>query len=173
MRVCKQRGCDRPGGRVSGLCKKHYNAQYNKAKYKAKEPCRALGCSNPMSPSTGLCHPCKREYEKERRRSTPSIYLALTHHNMVTRVKGRGDKRSRYLYKGLPIVSKDEFIEWALSDPAFKRQYAAWAAAGYERRLAPSIERIDSDKGYIHPNMEWISTSENCRRGALSIHKMR
>lgn len=73
--------------------------------------------------------------------------------------------------KGPPVCSKsllpkDEFYEWALAQQDFHTIYDAWVRYGYPRCLAPSVDRIDPDRGYEIGNMEWVTMSENSRRSA-------
>ncbi len=90
--------------------------------------------------------------------------LMRTYRNMLSRVRGV-QWRKAHLYSGKDILPKDEFYEWSLSDPAFHRLFDDWVASDFDRKLAPSIDRIDSQRGYVVDNMEWVTFSENCRRG--------
>lgn len=38
----------------------------------------------------------------------------------------------------------------------------------YDRKLAPTVDRVNSTLGYEVWNMEWVTHSENSRRGAVS-----
>ena len=104
-----------------------------------------------------------RKYEK-----TKKGFLMRCYRNMKSRVTGV-QKIKWHLYKGKPLLPKDEFYEWSLADPEFNRLFSEWEASGYERRLAPSTDRIDSSAGYFLGNMEWVTHSENSRRGALNL----
>lgn len=105
---------------------------------------------------------CTKKYEK-----TFKGRLMRTYRNMLSRVKGI-QKHKGHLYEGLPICDRDSFYDWAVAHPQYKKLYEAWVASGYDRGLAPSIDRIDSDKGYIEGNMQWLTHSENSRKGAYS-----
>lgn len=88
--------------------------------------------------------------------------------NMQSRVDGVQAEK-HHLYAGKPIsFSREGFYEWALSSDDFYRLFDAWEASGYDRKLTPSVDRIDSDLGYEFDNMEWVTHSENSRRGAVS-----
>jgi hypothetical protein len=88
---------------------------------------------------------------------------------MRQRVEGR-HVRNPVLWAGLPILPQDEFLRWALTHPEFTALHAAWAASDYKIKLAPSVDRIRSWEGYTLDNMQWLTHSENSRRGALSKH---
>lgn len=103
-------------------------------------------------------------YEK-----TPKGFLMRTYRNMQSRVTGVQRKKA-HLYLGLPILSRQDFYAWARSSHEFWRLYQQWVKSGYDRRLSPSINRINTDEGYIVSNMEWLTHSVNSSLGGSS-HK--
>ena len=107
---------------------------------------------------------CTNKYER-----TPKGFLMRKYRNMLSRVSGI-QKKKAHLYEGLSILSREDFYEWATSSPEFNELFEAWSAAGHERGLCPTVDRIDSSRGYELDNMEWITHSENSRRGAISRH---
>lgn len=106
-------------------------------------------------------------YEK-----TPKGFLMRAHRNMRSRVKGI-QKKCIHLYLGLPVLPLDEFYDWALDNYEFWRLYKHWVASGYNRKLTPSVNRIDSTKGYLIENMEWVTHSVNSSLGATSPRRMK
>lgn len=86
---------------------------------------------------------------------------------MLSRVKGILKKKA-HLYKGLPILEKEEFYNWSRQNKDFNKIYKSYVNSGFELRKAPSIDRIDADQGYLLENMRWITFSENCIRGSKS-----
>ena len=104
---------------------------------------------------------CKR-YEKSKQG-----FLMRLYRNMQSRVTGV-QKVKLHLYEGKELLMREQFYAWAWSSPKFHTLFAEWEAAGYPRRLAPSVDRIDSDYGYTLENMEWVPFHENCRRGTYS-----
>ncbi len=89
----------------------------------------------------------------------------MCYHNMRGRVFGI-QKEKAHLYKGLELMGRREFYVWALTSPTYKRLFAAWVKAGYSRALTPSVNRVDSKKGYVAGNIEWVTHSENSSMGA-------
>lgn len=89
-------------------------------------------------------------------------YLMRTYRNMKSRVKGV-QKKKAHLYIGLSLLEKADFYEWSLSLPAYHELYKNWVESGYSRKLSPSIDRIDSKKGYEKGNMRWITHSQNSK----------
>lgn len=102
------------------------------------------------------------KYERTKKGKIMRIYR-----NMLSRVTGV-QKQKFHLYQGKEILPKNEFYDWAISSNDFHSLFDAWVESGYERRLAPSVDRIDSSRGYEVGNMEWVTHSENSRRGAIS-----
>lgn len=86
---------------------------------------------------------------------------------MKKRVEGR-DKKNAYIYGGLKICSKEDFIEWSLKHPEYLSLFETWKNSGYIRKLKPSVDRIDAVYGYELWNMQWLTLSENSKKGAIS-----
>lgn len=127
---------------------------------------------------TGKCSDClnkdHREYLKrthnatcKKYEKTPKGFLMRTYRNMESRVTGI-QKLKAHLYQNLELLDRESFYQWALSSEDFYNLYNAYCASGYQMKLAPSIDRIDSSKGYTFDNIRWITHSENSRLGALS-----
>lgn len=106
-----------------------------------------------------------RNYEK-----TKNGFLMRLYRNMKSRTSGV-QKQKFHLYKGCSLLPRNEFYNWAKSSEVFHELFHLWEISEYERRLTPSVDRIDSSKGYSIDNMEWVTHSENSRRGAVSKHR--
>lgn len=105
-----------------------------------------------------------KKYEK-----TKNGFLMRLYRNMLSRVSGI--QRAKYhLYAGCSLLPKDEFYSWAKSSEDFLRLFREWEWSGYDRKLTPSVDRIDSTYGYQLDNMEWVTHSENSRRGTMNRH---
>lgn len=105
---------------------------------------------------------CTKKYEK-----TKKGFLMRLYRNMQSRVTGI-QKKKHHLYKGKDLLPRDHFYEWALSSSRFHELFSVWEESGYDRKLTPSVDRIDSRRGYSIINMEWVTHSENSRRGSVS-----
>ena len=81
---------------------------------------------------------------------------------MKNRVVGKST-RSPELYIGKPVVSREAFYCWARPSAVLLNLYKNWEESGFDTRLAPSINRIFSSKGYTFDNMEWVTASENSK----------
>jgi hypothetical protein len=79
---------------------------------------------------------------------------------MKDRVVGYGHNRGNWV--GKPILPKEIFVEWGTNHPTYLKLYKRWVMSGFDRKLAPSVNRIDSNKGYTLDNIEWMTNSQNC-----------
>lgn len=104
------------------------------------------------------------KYEK-----TPNGFLMRAYRNMQSRVTGV-QKAKAHLYKGLPILPRQDFYKWARSNRDFWRLYRAWKLADFDRRLTPSANRIDSSQGYLLGNIEWVTHSVNSALATKARH---
>lgn len=106
-----------------------------------------------------------KAYEK-----TPKGFLMRLYRNMKSRIEGVQTQKF-HLYEGKQIhFSKEEFYQYANKCDVFWKLYSEYEASGYNRKLAPSVDRLDSSKGYSFDNVEWVTHSENSRRGANNRH---
>ncbi len=108
-----------------------------------------------------------KKYEK-----TENGFLMRLYRNMKSRITGV-QKEKFHLYEGKPLLSKEAFYAWAKNDMRFRNLFEFYTQSGYDRKLAPSVDRVDSSKGYVLENMEWVTHSENSRRGSISKNGMR
>jgi hypothetical protein len=80
-------------------------------------------------------------------------------------------KNKAHLYYGKELLSKEKFYDWALRSNEFITLFESYSASGFKIKYAPSIDRIDSSKGYVIGNIRWITHSENSRLGTISRFK--
>ena len=103
---------------------------------------------------------CTKKYEK-----TPNGFLVRLYRNMKSRITGV-QKDKFHLYEGKYLLGKEEFYKWAKDNPNFLLLLKEYENSNYDRKLAPSVDRVNSKLGYFIDNMEWVTHSENSRRGA-------
>lgn len=85
--------------------------------------------------------------------------------HMKARHEGRASHYSHCEGKGL--LSHEEFILWCKNFDnlnVFLAIYFDWASNGFNRWDSPSIDRIDSTKGYTADNIQWLSFANNCEK---------
>jgi hypothetical protein len=70
------------------------------------------------------------------------------------------------MYKSLgkEYCTKSEFMGKFLTDEVFLKQYKKWQKSEYQRKSAPSIDRINEDIGYTIDNLQFLSNIENARK---------
>lgn len=102
------------------------------------------------------------KYEK-----TFSGFLMRKYRNMVSRVSGV-QRQKAHLYLGKSVLDKEDFYEWAKNSPELGAMWQDWVESDYERKLCPTVDRIDPSMGYFVSNMRWLTHSENSRQGSLS-----
>lgn len=108
----------------------------------------------------------RKEYFREyrlRNKANKRTFLLRQHSIMRRRVAGKVP-HSAWIYEGLPICSKEEFLEWGLTCPELDDMLETWKDSGYEQRLRPTIDRINGRNGYVLTNMEWATYSDNVIR---------
>lgn len=101
-------------------------------------------------------------YEK-----TVNGFLMRLYRNMKSRVTGV-QKTKYHLYHDLYLLPKEEFYKWAKENKKFQELWISWKLENHKRLITPSVDRVDSSKGYTLDNMEWVTFQENSRRGAVS-----
>jgi hypothetical protein len=106
-----------------------------------------------------------KKYER-----TKNGKLMRTYRNMQSRVTGIL-KKKRHLYEGLPILPRAEFYRWANASNEFHRLFDGWVDSGYRCGESPSVDRIDSSKGYTLGNMRWLTHRENSRNTRRSLSR--
>lgn len=130
-------------------------ANYSKAEYLRKQRERRARDGNRAT----------HKYER-----TKKGKLMRTYRNMESRVTGILKKKA-HLYEGLPILSREDFYRWAMASYEFHRLYDGWVASGYQCAESPSVDRVDSTKGYTLGNMRWLTHRENSRLGTVSRNR--
>ena len=105
-----------------------------------------------------------KKYEK-----TANGFLMRMYHNMQSRVTGIQYKKE-HLYKDKELLSRHDFYSWAKESPVFLKMFQVYCDSGYNQKLAPTVDRRESSRGYSLDNMRWLTHSENSRLGALSKH---
>lgn len=130
---------------------------------------------------TNCCKKCKLELQKISRELNENSYtkkyektkrgfLTRTYRNMRTRISGIQHKKY-HLYCGKELLDKNIFYNWSLNNIDFNQLFNQWESKNYPNKLSPSIDRIDPKEGYKIENMQWITHSENSKKGALSRFK--
>lgn len=103
-----------------------------------------------------------RGYYKNRIRNDINYMFIHRYSGMLARSDGRC--KQNYSVIGKTICSKDDFLKWCYSDKIYLKfitLYFEWRKNNYCRKLCPSIDRIDNNKGYIVENLQWLTQQKN------------
>lgn len=106
-----------------------------------------------------------KKYEK-----TKNGFLMRMYRNMKSRVSGIQSAKY-HLYVNKELLSKEDFYSWAKTNKEFDSLFEVYEQNNYQMKLAPSIDRIDSSKGYVIGNIQFITHSQNSRKGSISRHE--
>lgn len=109
-----------------------------------------------------------REYDKMRHRLDINRILLFKYYGIRARSELEYYHSHKNTVTGMPYLSKKQFMQWAEENmDKFMELYAVWAASGYSKKLAPSIDRINSKLGYTKDNLQWLTHSENSSKNRL------
>src|SRR5271157_1478739 len=117
--------------------------------------CKYKGCKKESVQRNLYCH-------SHRNRVTIDKFLGQAYSHMRARVNGTSGTKTPHLYVGKAIMPRDIFLIWAKNNPEFLVLYKRWTMSNFDRKLTPSVNRINSNKGYTLDNVEWITNSLNC-----------
>lgn len=103
------------------------------------------------------------EYDKKRQKENIKRMWSHRYLGIKQRTLGKGSHLTSAYKKDL--MTKKEFFEWCQSTKkTFEKLKKQWQKSGYQRKFAPSIDRIDNTKGYIAGNLQWLTLSENIKK---------
>jgi len=108
----------------------------------------------PGPPSIMKWDKSKKNFEK-----TPKGYLMRMYNNMRRHNKGS-------------LPDRQAFYDWALNDATFNHLFQNWKLNGCDRRLAPSINRLNKARGYEMDNIQFTTwANHNSRKRDQSVDK--
>jgi len=106
----------------------------------------------------------KLEYDRYRHRHSIVRLFNHKYSTLKSRCTVQHLKRSTY---GKSFLSKSEWLEWCYKEENYKKFiaiYNEWVQSNFERKLSPSIDRIDNKKGYTVDNIQWLTQSNNSKK---------
>jgi len=99
----------------------------------------------------GLCPACWMS----EKRSTKEGFISKIYQSMRKRHKEKGWKE---------IISRNEFIDFAENSLEFDSLWEVWIRSNKVKKLVPSIDRIDNDRGYTRDNIQFLTLSDNDKK---------
>jgi hypothetical protein len=130
-------------------------------KTKSIPTCEFKDCENPRRWTGSIRGGWDRFCYIHSRKATINRFLSCVYSSMNQRVKGKNTSRPD-LYMGLPILPRDIFYTWSKNHPDFLALYKRWFSNNFDRKLTPTVNRMNSSKGYVLGNIEWVTNSQNC-----------
>lgn len=94
----------------------------------------------------------KVDYDRNRRRTLIGK-IGEIYNTQNTKSKIRGHLPPQY--------SKEEFLKYCINSEKFVELWVGWVYGGYDRLLAPSIDRIKNEYGYSFENIQVMTLEEN------------
>ena len=103
-----------------------------------------------------------KEFKKE--------YLRLyrkTKIGLITQIYNHQKQKSVLRNHEQPKYTRLELIEWCTSQDIFDKLYKEWENSNYNKKLIPSIDRLDDYKGYSFNNIQIITWEENDKKAHI------
>lgn len=91
-----------------------------------------------------------------RRKLNKEFQIRDIYHNQL-----RTSKKRRH---PAPAYSVDDLKQWCLAQPLYHSLHAAWVASGFQRSLAPSVDRKDDYQPYSLNNIQLMEAGENLQK---------
>lgn len=85
---------------------------------------------------------------------------------MYSSIKSRCANESKYKNRNIQCMfEKTEFVDFIKDREDYKVVFEKWKESGYEYRLIPTVDRIDSKGHYELNNIQILSQSDNSFKG--------
>lgn len=102
-----------------------------------------------------VCRLCEAESQK----NSLQVFLKRTHHGMRRRVEGKTLYHKGAL--GKELCGLEEFLAKYAHSRLVIKLWETWRDSGYALFLTPSIDRVDSTKGYSLENIQWLAWQDH------------
>ena len=90
-----------------------------------------------------------------------ALAVRRTKKGLVKRIYHGQKKNSIHRGHPMPTYTIDELRLWFKCNPVSDQLFLEWRASGYEKMLAPSVDRIDDYKGYSLDNIQLLTWQDN------------
>jgi hypothetical protein len=102
------------------------------------------------------CKKCAREYAAAYRKTKIGV---------VTEIYSDQRKNSKRRGHKLPEYTKQELVDWILSQEVFDKLYNDWVNSGYNKMSKPSCDRKEDSKRYSFGNIQLMTWADNKAKG--------
>jgi len=96
---------------------------------------------------------------------TPQKRYGVKPVNVLKRIYLEQSRKDRRENIDPPNYTQEQLIQRFINDPKYIVLYNNWVDSGFQKSLKPSIDRIDSSKGYSINNIQIMTWSENRKKG--------
>lgn len=155
---CSEKNCIRPAY-CKELCAICYERNRRQTNPHTRELHRLKSARSRLKPG----HKDSHRKRAKKRRLTKRGYLESKYSAMLSRVQGNTNHPSRHVWMGLEICSRKDFYMWCRTQWSFHKLWIQYSRTR-NIKIAPSIDRIDGQRGYVPENMQWITHSENSKK---------
>jgi len=102
----------------------------------------------------------KRKYQLK-------YFIRYAYNNILLRTKYSSKRPKEHKYLGMSVCDRSDFYTFAYKSKILKNLYRDWIKSGHVHKLIPTVDRIDNNKGYGLDNIQFLTLSENARKGAF------
>lgn len=116
-------------------------------------------------------------YNKNYIKNNPHRIKRLKRHHSRTKLGLSYNMYKTQLSKSIdrghdkPEYDLNNFRLWLFNQPNFNKLYNNWVKSKYDTKLRPSVDRIDSTKGYYFSNIQLMTWEGNNMKGVLEKSK--
>lgn len=108
------------------------------------------------------CKKCVLKIKLQNSRTIKGL-IEKIYSSQKTNSKKRGHTPPEYTLK--------ELKEWFDNEKEFKKMYDNWVSSGYILNLVPTVDRLDTEKGYNLKNIQLLTFQDNSERHFESLRK--
>jgi hypothetical protein len=84
-----------------------------------------------------------------------------TKDGLITRIYSNQKRNCKHRGYDMPSYSKEELKDWLFSQKLFHELFDAWRLSGFDRMLAPSVDRKNDYISYNLSNIQLMTWAEN------------